>query len=412
MRLSYVALANLRRRKGRTAFLVVGLAVGIGTVVALYTLSAAIKDEIGQQMDQYGANIVVVPKTNMLALNYGGISVSGVSFDMQSLTVSDLARIHEIPYRNRLSTVAPKLLAAASVDGHEFLLAGVRFDAELRMKQWWRVIGEKPSRSDDLLLGMEVARELEVIEPGAPATPASGGHHTGHGKPDRPEVIVAKSHLVILGRSFRVAGVLRETGARDDQMIFADLEQVQRITSKTGQLSLIEISALCKDCPIDAIVSQIQGALPAAKVSAVQQAVRARTETVARLNRFSAVIAAIVLLIGGLMIAGTVTGSVVERTQEIGVLRAVGYRKRHVTQMLLIEVSILSLLGGLIGWSAGAGGSVLAVRYFTDSGDGVVWRPELGLAAMLLALALGLFSSALPARRAAKLDPTEALRHL
>ncbi len=112
-------------------------------------------------------------------------------------------------------------------------------------------------------------------------------------------------------------------------------------------MSLIEVSALCKDCPIGDIVAEISERLPHAKVSAIQQSVRARTETVERLTRFSAAVSAVVLGIGALMIFTTMMGSVVERTKEIGVLRAIGFRRAHIVKGLMIEVGLISVAGGL-----------------------------------------------------------------
>ena len=76
MRVSTIAFANLKRRKGKALFLIAGIAIGIGTAVALLSLSGSIKEEIGSQLDRFGANIIIVPESNSLALDYGGISVS------------------------------------------------------------------------------------------------------------------------------------------------------------------------------------------------------------------------------------------------------------------------------------------------------------------------------------------------
>ena len=144
MRVSTIALANLRRRKGKAAFLVAGISIGIATAVALLTLSGMIREEIGLQLDQYGANIVVVPRSNSLALDYGGVTVSGVSFDVNQLSDEDARRIQEIEYRNRLAVVAPKILGAVETEGRQVLLAGVDFEQELKLKRWWRLVGERP----------------------------------------------------------------------------------------------------------------------------------------------------------------------------------------------------------------------------------------------------------------------------
>ncbi|MBY0375598.1 MAG: ABC transporter permease, partial [Bryobacteraceae bacterium] len=71
MRISTIALANLCRRKGRAVFLAAGIAIGVGTVVALLGLNSALREEIGSQMDRFGANIIVTPHSGNLALDYG-----------------------------------------------------------------------------------------------------------------------------------------------------------------------------------------------------------------------------------------------------------------------------------------------------------------------------------------------------
>src|SRR5581483_8364713 len=101
MRIRSIAWANLKRRKGKAAFLIVGISIGIATVVALLTLSSLMTDEIGTRLDEFGANIIVVAQSNSLSLDYGGISVSGVSLDVHQLEDEDARRVLDIPYRNR-----------------------------------------------------------------------------------------------------------------------------------------------------------------------------------------------------------------------------------------------------------------------------------------------------------------------
>jgi putative ABC transport system permease protein len=411
MRISTIAFANLKRRKGKALFLIVGISIGIGTVVALLSLSGSIKEEIGSQLDRFGANIVVVPQSNSLSLDYGGVSVSGVSFDVHQLTNEDAKRILDIPYRNRLSFVSPKLLSAIEVEGRQVLLAGVDFDSELKLKRWWHISGQNPEGEQDVLVGYEVARALSIIEPSAGSTP-QGVSHGGSHQPseDQSQFKVTRDRLQIAGHEHHIAGVINQTGSPDDRMIFAHLGHVQSLVNKPDQLSLIEVSALCKDCPIDDIVGQISERLPHAKVSAIQQSVRARTETVERLTRFSAVVSAVVLAIGALMIFTTMMGSVVERTKEIGVLRAIGFRKVHIVKGLMIEVVAVSFAGGIVGWAAGLLASWAALPYFSETRIGLEISSSLALLAVMAALAIGILSSIYPALRASRLDPSEAVR--
>ena len=415
MRISTIAFANLRRRKGKAAFLIVGMAIGIGTAVALLSLSFAIKDEIGLQLDQFGANIVVVPQSNSLSLDYGGVTVSGVSFDVHQLKGEDAKIILDIEYGNRLSIIAPKLLGAIQADGRDVLLAGVDFESELNMKRWWQVVGRVPAAADELLVGYDAARALGLIEQSEDGLVASKMR-----EPDMPGMnhdqpvelfTIARDRLHIAGRDHRVAGVLVQTGGREDGMIFGSLGHVQSMLGKPDQLSLIEVSALCQNCPIEDIVAQISEKLPHARVSAVQQSVRARTETVERLTRFSAAVSAVVLAIGSLMIFTTMMGSVVERTKEIGVMRAIGFRRAHIIKGLMIEVAVISAAGGVLGWLAGIGASWAVLPYFAE-GAGFRISPLLALASIAAALVIGAVSSFYPATRAARLDPSESVRYV
>ena len=411
MRISTIAFANLKRRKGKALFLIVGISIGIGTVVALLSLSGSIKEEIGTQLDRFGANIVVVPQSNSLSLDYGGVSVSGVSFDVHQLTNEDAKRILDIPYRNRLSFVSPKLLSAIEVEGRQVLLAGVDFDSELKLKRWWHISGRNPESEQDVLVGYEVARALSIIEPAAGSTPQAVSHGGSHQpSEDQSQFKVTRDRLQIAGHEHHIAGVINQTGSPDDRIIFGNLAHVQSLVNKPDQLSVIEVSALCKDCPIDDIVGQISERLPNAKVSAIQQSVRARSETVERLTRFSAVVSAVVLAIGALMIFTTMMGSVVERTKEIGVLRAIGFRKVHIVKGLMIEVVAVSIAGGIVGWAAGLLASWAALPYFSETRIGLEIHSSLALLALIAALAIGIVSSIYPALRASRLDPSEAVR--
>jgi len=215
------------------------------------------------------------------------------------------------------------------------------------------------------------------------------------------------------GRDFRVAGVLAPVGSADDRMAFIDLATAQELLGRPGELSLVEVSALCIECPVEMMVAQISDALPNAQVTAVQQAVKARSMTLARVGRFGAALAMVVLVVGALLVFVTVTSSVTERRREIGVLRAVGFRRSHILSILGIEIAAVSAVGGFVGWGLGLGAGALAIRYFTQGAAlAVDADPIVAIVAVGGAVALGALGALYPALRASRLDPTEALRNV
>jgi putative ABC transport system permease protein len=385
MRLMEVTLRNLRRRMGRKLLLLLGLTIGVATVVALMAITTTMQADVANKLDEYGANILIVPKANDLTLSYGGVTVATAEYDVGELTVADLDRIQTIKNARNISVVAPKLLGALPVGGRQVLVAGVRFEDELRLKQWWHVDGAEPSAPDDALVGLRLARALNV-QPG--------------------------DQVDVDGHDFRVAGILAENGSQDDDILFIDLNAAQQVMNKPEAVSLVEVAALCTQCPIEDMVKQISTALPQARVTAMRQAVTLRMETVGQLSRFALVVSMVVTAIGGLVVLTTMLGAVAERRQEIGLFRALGFRQRHVMSVILGEAALVSLGGGLLGWLVGMGTAAALAPRLANVTTPVVWSAWLALSAVGGALLVGLLASLYPAVNAARLDPTTALRSL
>ena len=385
MRLIDVILNNVRRRWGRKLLLVLGLTVGVATVVALMAITSTMKADVSTKLDEYGANILIVPKANDLALSYGGVTVASAAYDVGELTVADLDLIKTIKNARNISVVAPKLLGAIPMSGQSVLVAGVRFPDELRLKQWWDIEGEEPDAPDEALAGLRLARTLR-LQPG--------------------------QALEINGHAFRLTGILAENGSQDDDILFIDLGAAQQVMNKPESVSLVEVAALCTECPVEDMVDQISDVLPQARVTALRQAVTLRMETVGQLSRFSMAVSAVVVTIGALVVLTTMLGAVTERRQEIGLFRALGFRQRHVMYIILGEAALVSLLGGVLGWLLGMGTATLLAPRLAGTTMAVSWDPWLALGAVGGALLVGLLASLYPARSAARMDPTAALRAL
>ncbi len=385
MRLETIAFNNLRRRKSRLAFLVTGLLIGVATVVTLISLSTTLTEDVQNKMENYGANILITPQSDSLSLNYGGISLGGVSLDPQEIRQADLVKINGIRNYLNIAAVAPKVLGALEVKGQRVMLMGVEPDKEFKLKKWWKVDGRPLENDYDLVAGTEVAQKLGLT------------------MGDKVE---------IAGETFTLTGILASTGSQDDQILIASLPVTQRLLGKEGTVSLVEVAALCGDCPVTDMVNQISEVLPGTNVSAIQQVVKTRMHALDQFRNFSLAVAAVVLFIGALVVFVTMMGSVNERTREIGIFRALGFRRSHIMRLILFESTVVSIIAGFLGFFVGMGMTHLILPLMTDNEVSLHWDPLLGGGAVCLALLVGASASFYPALKASRLDPTEALRAL
>lgn len=383
MNIRKLAWKNLLRRKTRAVFTGLGIFLGIGTFVALSSLTAQMEGAVRDKLDRFGANILITPRAEQLSLGFGDISLGGAQVAHTKLTMEDRKAIESIALKDRLRIVAPYLLIASDASGRDFVWMGVSIEDIGQARPWWKISGAPIREKGEVLLGSEAAAALDK---GPGGTLASGN------------------------RRFRVAGVLAPTGEKEDAMVIADIRDVQALGRNPKGVTFFEVAALCKDCPVEDIVGQIGGALPGAKVSAIRQVVESRKAAVEQFRRLGLGVSAIVLAIAGLMVFVTVMGSVQERTREIGVLRAVGFRRRAILSLVFWETGWVSFLSSVAGAAAGLAAAALASPLFDIERGAFVPSPAiLGIA---IGMALGLLGAIPPARKAAALSPTEAIRSL
>jgi putative ABC transport system permease protein len=385
VRLEHIVLHNLRRRKGRAIFLVIGLLIGVATVVTLLSLTDAMGQRAQHELENFGANIIITPRSEALALNYGGIQLAGVNLVAKELEQSSLANIDDIPNRRNVATIAPKVLGAVEVDGQRIMMMGVDPAAEFKQKRWWSIAGRPVEQGHELLVGDAVVKRFNL--------------NMG-------------DTLKVNGQDFTVVGLLAKTGSQDDQLLIAPLDVAQATLGKPGQISMVEIAALCHDCPVDDMVNQLQAVLPGTDVQAVQQVVKTRMHALGQFRLFAWGVAVTVVIIGALLVFVTMMGAISERTREIGIFRAIGYRRRHVLHLVLMEATIVSALAGVLGYLTGVAATLVALPLLDGGKASWQWNPTLAVAAVFAAIFVGLLASLQPAFRASRLEPSEALRAL
>jgi len=386
MNLYNIALHSLKRKRAKTFFLIIGLVLAVSSVVTLITISDIVNRSVATNLDEFGANIVISPKTDELSLSYGGLTVGGVSITDNQLKNEDIQSIKKIKNKDNISIIAPKLFNTINIEGKNSLVAGINVNEELKLKKWWKIIGERSISKSEALIGSKIKEKLNI----------------------------GLNQLIkINGSEFTVAGIIEETGSQDDSMIFINLDEAQRVFNQKERLSLIEVAALCYDCPIEEIVSQTSNQLPLADVTAIRQTIESKMTAIHSFEHFSFGLSMVILIISMLIVFTNVNASVSERTAEIGVFKAIGFTRTNITTIIIFEVFISSLIAGLIGYVIGIYTSrIIAPMLAMNSSVEVEMNYYTLMIATFLSLIIGVLSSLYPVYRANKLDPTVAFRSL
>lgn len=410
MRLRNIAFNNLRRRKSKMAFLIMGMMIGIATVVTISNITSALEHDVQKKLDEFGANIIIVPKSNTLSMSYGGISIPGASYDVKEIGENESKKVYAIHNKENIAGISAKLLGALDVEGTTVLVIGADVASEIKLKKWWKFTNDsninlvrtvKPSpidptknttvteieglTSSDLIFGSRVAEKLGK-KPGDSVT--------------------------LKDEQFNVKAILEETGSQDDSIVLMNLPVAQRLLGKEGKITLIEVAAICSGCPVEEIAKQINEKIPEGKATPVKQVVASRMQTVKQLSNFGVAVGIIVLIIGSLIVFTTMMSSVNERTREIGIFRAIGFRRSHVMKLIFMEAVTLSFIAGVMGYGLGAVGGLIVGPKIADLSTPLTFDPILAAAAIGMSILIGTSATIYPALKASNIDPVEALRQI
>ncbi|MBS4022788.1 MAG: ABC transporter permease [Dethiobacter sp.] len=398
MDLYTIAFNNLKRRKVKAFLIAFGLIVGVSSVVALLGIVQGMRLELGDRLDEFGANIVIMPRAEEALLTYGGGHTVDVAFNTEILTEDDLLKIDTIPERQSINIIHPKLVGAVNVDSRNVLIAGGDTRLEFSLKPWFSLAEQAGSTGGKVAdLGLFELPENGVLLGAAAARSLRKS---------------AGNEILLNNERFFVYGVLNPSGAQEDGLIFISLASAQHLLGRPGELSMIEIAAYCNFCPIEEAVAQLSDVLPGTRVTALRQAALIREETIARFYSFGLALCGITLFVSALTVLVTTLTSVNERTREIGIFRAIGFRSSHIATIVILETVIISFASGVMGNLAGFTLARVFGPYLVKMQVTIPWSTDMLALSVLLSVALAILACIYPAVKAAKLDPAVALRFI
>ena len=414
------ALSNVGRRKLRSALASLGVVVGTLTIVIMVSLASGVRQQINHQFASIGLDRLTVnpPGRRPGGFDPGGFDSLGTSSPKKIITPQDVNRWKQLP---GVAQIIPEVNLPGSV-GLELKLNGTN--------QAVRLNGSEPMRGIFFQeLPEPVAGSLELPEAGGIVLSQGAAQALG---------ISSNEFAGIIGQN--VEAILR-TSRGETQSYQLCVRGISQEKSRTIQISIADRIAMknwwfnstntLEREGYDSVTIRGTDVTQASAVTAkikregfqvqsLEIVVQIANRIVTAITVMFTLIGSIALLVATIGIANTMVMAIYERTREIGILKAMGASSGEIRQMFMLEAGFIGLIGGviglLLGWLAGLGLNqiipiYLRYRELPVRGDFFVVTLTLALGVILFATFIGLVAGLLPAQRAAKLDPLQALRH-
>ncbi len=386
-----LALGSLKHRQLRAWLTVIGVIIGIGSIIALISISQGLENAIVEQFERMGSDrLFVMPE-----------GFTGTSFS-EGLTTRDVERIEKMP---EVEWVNPYIMTSDEVEfGNEkqFVQQIVGINTEGLADKW-----------KDMDFGFEKGRLPEKKQTGI----AVIGYKLAKEVFDKE--LHVKNKIKIKDEEFRVAGILEEIGNEDDDTaVWIETEDFRTIFDKPDEVHMIELK-IKPGIDVSSAAERISDRLERARgndfftVMTPEQILEQIGELLGIIRLVLGGIAAISLVVGGVGIMNSMYTSVLQRKQEIGVMKSVGAKNKDVMLVFLVEAGLIGMVGGILGVALGSAIALLTEEVAARAGFALLsiklsW--QLSLFGLFFALIVGMIAGVLPARQAAKLRPAEALK--
>ncbi len=398
-----LASKNLRKRGIRSALTLLGIFIGIAAVVSLISLGNTLKATVNSQFDNISPDIISVQAGGISGVGAPGTGVSN------PLTESDAEAIERIGSVKFAIPRSIETIMAEFNDKVSFLTVGslpdnYRIDDIYRQQSIEAASGRllRANERNRIIIGANLA----------------SGKNNGFEKD-----LKVGDELLVKGQEFRVTGIIEKKGSFIvDNAVYMNERQLKDLNDLGEEVDVITVKAKSVEL-VEVTKQEIEKLLRERRdvkigeedfeVSTAESILASVNQILIGVQIFIIIIASMSIVVGAIGIANTMTTAVLERRKEIGTMKAVGARNEDIFYQFFVEAGLLGFVGGLIGVIIGEGISYLGTLALNQA-IGISTKPDLSWGLILGALAgsflIGAVSGIVPAMRAAKQNPVEAIR--
>jgi len=393
---------EMKRRKLRSWLTLIGIIIGIAAIISLISLGEGLQNALSKQFAMLGED-------KLLITAKGNILTAGLSIDAIKITEKDQEVIQKTP---GIKKTAGMIYSTGRIEFNDhvryFFIEGMPTDPEERAlvgeTNFFHLLRGRPLQNNDnykAVLGYEYTKET-MFE----------------------KEISLGDKIKINNKDFKVVGFWERTGSpQDDSAIMIPLETYQDLFNKPKELGMIFAQTAPGEDPLK-VAEKVEKTLRKSRkvkegkedftIQTPNQLAQTFETIITMVEAVLIGIASISLLVGGIGIMNTMYTAVLQRTKEIGILKAIGAKKVHILTLFLIESGLYGLGGGIIGIIIGIGFAKLVEFIFSLMVGPSFLAVELNWwlvgGTLLFSFLVGCLSGVAPARRASKLNPVDALR--
>ncbi|OGW32103.1 MAG: hypothetical protein A2X59_02850 [Nitrospirae bacterium GWC2_42_7] len=381
-----LALKNLKRHRTRSLLALLGIATSVAVLFSILSFNKGFEEGLSRELERTGIHFMVVP--------------SGCSHEVASLVLHgsiipkfiDLSVMDKITAMNGIEFASPILVAQLPNTEKERvdLVYGIEMSRVRQLKPHWQLDGSVPKDDQEIILGSEIAGHLG-LNPG-----------------DTLSYPNANS-------TFKVAAVIKKTGSQDDAFIYIPVKTAQRIFKKPSGATAIGVKV--RDAAaLTTITDQLSEKVPGIQIVTMNQVMNSISTLAASAKVLSLSIAIIAIIVSAVGVMNAMLMAVFERTQEIGMLRAIGASRFDIFRIILLEGMLLTISGGFAGIIVSVAGNdiieifVRKVMPYVPAGNMTHFDSGIAVVSLIFALFVGILSGLYPAWHASKVNPIEAIK--